>query len=853
MSKSRFFRFLSDSLMVIGPAPRKQLVFGVTLLIMLPCRASAQSPVFVTQAPTSGNSGDTFFVFLPVANIGSGDAANMQLTLVTLSHLGAPATTTLQPATLPFVTGSGFLGATGVRTLDLEFDNTKLIAGNTYLLTLRGTYQAGGATLGFALNRPVKYAPGFPATHEQILDVIALKFDSRPGIDRLADNQQLLEFLTGFPQISAAGLSDPPSTVWATFADDGERLIILNNFVLPPVLPSQSVSKTTALRPSVASNSAAASLVTSRHPDTATIPPSGPSPDLPMSIKARLLNALGPDFANPVPDLHAWLVDNQGYSDPIGGGATVEALRTVGGDGVLYFNSHAGIDTKKNVPFNIWTASPTTEYKSLNVSDPIQSALKDDIDQGGIIDVIADDHKALLTGEWVSVHHYGITAEFVNNHWVNFGQNALVFINTCDSDFPDTSAQDFKDAVFAKLASVYVGWTEEVSDDFAASAARLVFDRLLGADQYCPEDGLTCHPGPAAGGNATPPVFAQRAFDYKQVEKDLPKHDLAADGAAQITFTANPFIPTSFGILAPSISNLTVDETKGQGQLTIEGIFGQNPNSGQSNGGVVTVGGPNSPVHIVSWTPEKIIVDLTSSGPGSSGDVQVVVRQHKSNVARLTEWQGTFQGVWAGNDSLKQTINFQPAFRLDLRQYRPVIHNPPVEPESVVFLPISSPVSMGSFACTGEGIYTIPGEMHTFTWMGSGNLPLLPAGSSSPPAVFFEAGGLLMNHTTMSFQAEAGGTTVGPCSFHEHIKILPPNCDPSVQSCEGDTSGQFPLLCTGVPTTNLTLDPNTAAIEGNSLPLGNLPCFVDQPGPSRVSWSVIPPLANTAPDPVSAR
>ena len=105
---------------------------------------------FLTQTPTTGNSADTFFVFLPVTNIGSGAATNMRLTSVVLAHLGVPATSTILPATLPFATGSGYLAPSGVRTLDLEFDNKNLMAGNMYLLTVRGTYQAGGTTFGFS-------------------------------------------------------------------------------------------------------------------------------------------------------------------------------------------------------------------------------------------------------------------------------------------------------------------------------------------------------------------------------------------------------------------------------------------------------------------------------------------------------------------------------------------------------------------------------------------------------------------------------------------------------------------------------------------------------------------------------
>jgi hypothetical protein len=811
---------------------RLKLLFGIAILpILLPSQASSQSPVFVTQAPFSGNSAGSFFVFLPVANMGGGDASNMQLTSVTLNFLGQSAAALEQPAALPFVTGSGFLSSGGVRTLDLEFDNSKLVAGNRYLLTVRGTYQSNGTTSGFALNHPVVYSAGLSGTHQQILDIILAKLNSLSLADPRAESQALLTFMSGIPQISSAVIGHNTPNIEATFSDDGEKFIVLNNVRPPstPVLQNQ-VLPLAPVRADTAPSRGATPL------GTAPLPPV-PTFDFPMSSQARLLNGMGSGWSNPIPNLSAWLSAN-GYEPLAGTEASVSALRSVGigGDGIFYLNSHGGGDDNETAI--LWSTTPSDSPPD----DLLQSDIKKHlVERAGTI----KGHWDPSIREWVPESHWGITPDFIAIHWGDFSQHSFIYIDTCDSDPVEEHA--IRDAIFVKHASLYAGWSSTVGD-ISADTARLVFDRLLGADQFCPENGAPCMLG-----SAIFPVFAQRPFDYLQVAQDLKFHALGADTnpVSMLNFERNE---GSFALLAPSISNMTVDETQGSaGQLTIHGIFGEDPRKvpgGSPDDGVVTVG--DSKVQIVKWTSDPIIVNLTSSGPGSSGDVQVVVRQHKSNVARLTEWHGTFQGVWAGNDSLKQTINFQPAFRLDLRQYRPVIHNPPVEPVSVSFQAISSPVSTGSFACTGEGIYTIPGEIDTFTWMGSGNLPLLQAGSTSPPPVFFVADGFLMSHTAMSFGAAAGSTTL-PCSFTEHIKFLPPNCDPSLQSCEGDTSGQFPLICSALPATTLTLDPNTAAIQGNIMDLGKFPCFTDQPGRATASWNTIQPLSNTAPDPLSTR
>ncbi len=201
----------------------------LVILALLSKPALSQLPVFTTQTPISGNSGNSFFVFLPVSNIGGGTATNMKLTSVALTHVGISAAEATQPANLPSLVGSGLLAPTGVIKLNLEFDNSHLSAGTTYLVTVRGTYQVGNNTYGFALNRPIPFTKGFAASHQEVLDAIAAKFDNVPGLDQSADNQTLLQFVSGLPQISNAGVGVTSSLVWAQFADTGRKLVIYNN------------------------------------------------------------------------------------------------------------------------------------------------------------------------------------------------------------------------------------------------------------------------------------------------------------------------------------------------------------------------------------------------------------------------------------------------------------------------------------------------------------------------------------------------------------------------------------------------------------------------------------------------
>lgn len=82
-------------------------------------------------------------------------------------------------------------------------------------------------------------------------------------------------------------------------------------------------------------------------------------------------------------------------------------------------------------------------------------------------------------------------------------------------------------------------------------------------------------------------------------------------------------------------------------------------------------------VHVVSWSPSQIVVELPLSGLGSAGNVQVAVRNHMSNVAQLTEWKGKFTFTIAGPGSLMAKTVYDVHLRDDIRKWRNQIHFPP--------------------------------------------------------------------------------------------------------------------------------------------------------------------------------
>ena len=201
---------------------------------------SAHGPTLTVQTPLIGNSGNAFF-FLPVANLGTARADNITVTSVALTLLGSDVATVLVPATLPQVVG--YAEPTGIQWLDLEFDSSHLVTGTRYLVKVSGTYDVSGTTSGFSLSRYVVDGAG-PALHSQVLDIIAKKFQTLPGVDRQIDTQSLAAFIQGLPQISDVDLDDGLSKIWAQFADNGEGFLVMNNLTPPsqPILDSRKIA-----------------------------------------------------------------------------------------------------------------------------------------------------------------------------------------------------------------------------------------------------------------------------------------------------------------------------------------------------------------------------------------------------------------------------------------------------------------------------------------------------------------------------------------------------------------------------------------------------------------------------------
>ncbi len=104
--------------------------------------ATTGMPGVGTEAP------NVLSVALPIQNIGSATAENVNITAVSL--VAAPF---VGPAVFPVALGNLAPGASV--PVNAQFDRSALTPGSNYRMTVAGTYQTGGVTHGFAVNRNI--------------------------------------------------------------------------------------------------------------------------------------------------------------------------------------------------------------------------------------------------------------------------------------------------------------------------------------------------------------------------------------------------------------------------------------------------------------------------------------------------------------------------------------------------------------------------------------------------------------------------------------------------------------------------------------------------------------------------
>jgi hypothetical protein len=369
------------------------------------------------------------------------------------------------------------------------------------------------------------------------------------------------------------------------------------------------------------------------------------------------------------------------------------------GDGVFYMGAHGGQctiaerDSAGNLridadgraigrsAFGIWTSSPF---------DPaIPNQYWSAIVAGQVGIGIARNSKTPPH----NAARYFITSQFVRDLMKPFGADSLVCFGACHSMSAMSAA--FAVELAAKNAGLVVGWSHVV-DTFAIIAAyRFIFDRLLGDNSTNPKE--------------SPP---QRPFDYEEVWADLKKHGLhlhpnSNGPVTEIRYHAGP---GSFGLLAPSIQFVLINESADQAIL--KGIFGKPPPGERA----VLIGGLEAAV--VSWEKEEIVCTLPRSGTGSAGDVEVWVRGHKSNVRRITEWNIPMRFAFKDPDHppLKVSGDVFLRFRADVGDYRSHTHEAPFQP---IVGAVATRDSSASLMGSGSAVI----DECTVSWLGEYEFP----------------------------------------------------------------------------------------------------------------------------------
>jgi hypothetical protein len=536
------------------------------------------------------------------------------------------------------------------------------------------------------------------------LAALASSFNGAPAADRLA---ALSQFVAGRPEFASSG--GTAGEFWATFTDGRTVAVLDRKQTAPPAAFSVPIA---ASEPVAAGSPGGLPGGSSESGAT----------ELPGSNQVRLISAMGPNWGDIRNDISGPLTAEK-YK-PILFSGTVEDMKNIRDDGVLYISSHGSVgpavppdpahpEIHSNViRYLLWTS--TTRSEALDQTYKTELALHR-------LEYFEANEDADSNVDQV---HYAITGDFVEHYWKAFARNSLVFIDACSSE--SIAATDFREQVMKKGATVYMGWSGSVDDGFSTPTARFMFDRLLGADirtRCCSLYEATPEP--------------QRPFPWPDVVQDLGNHglDVEDDGVKLVVSTCKPGCATEFGLLAPSvwISTLGADVTTGlpYDRMYISGVFGEDPGGAAtfSSQRAVLIGGKEATIE--NWSPTMITVDPNATGDGSVGELRVRVRDQLSNGGMLSEWRGLFTTVARGKSSLKATIVHDMRIRADVRKVRSVIHQPPQ-----VVTSIGDTLGTAySWVCNGSDVVVEGDTTTTTTWTGSTTKHDFPINQSLPVAI----------------------------------------------------------------------------------------------------------------------
>ncbi|HKW13291.1 MAG TPA: hypothetical protein VJS69_02285, partial [Candidatus Krumholzibacteria bacterium] len=621
-----------------------------------------------------------------------------------------------------------------------------------------------------------------------------------------------VSYLRGLPSVKKAGITPGTTTVWANFTGNFD-LIIPNNratstmadtLVDPPSAGPAPVHERNAppgLAPSLRHSTVRRAMV----PTSAL--------ELPEVATFRAVNAIGTCHINPLPVIKQLLTKGH-YTDVNPGLPTVANLKNVKDDGVFYINSHggAGFDANKVAYYAVWTLDPI---------DPATLAnYKPMVDSHELVGMLETSNDAL--GNCGKVLHYGFTSKFVRNH-MRFKKNSLVIVDACHS--ASGPAADLRAAFGAVGASAYVGWTKSVDAAFAYKAMKYLLDRLMGLNEITPESPK------------------QRAFNIDDVRTDMETNrNLVTDPYANAVLTVSK-LKDDFGLLAPSIQFLSIEDVGENTKLFIAGIFGADPGDGNR---AVKMNGQS--LDVIAWEPTLITCKLSddAAGPvtvevGSGSDPRV------SNTVNLTSWEGDV--VYERDDpaDMRATMTMKVHFRADIHAFREIPHENPWETQ-VLF----SWIDDGSCSITTSGTYTESnppcGDIYKLLYGADLGKP----GSFSPSGSWRYLGSIDTQTHTMQFNLLL--TALFKAGTWQHTG--PAECAPFTQDMY---AGIQPELCLfddvqGVTAFRMQMTPEFDVTGDNRGPCPAVPLMAPlsaQTAQAKVHWETWTPAF--PPDPDAAR
>ena len=361
--------------------------------------------------------------------------------------------------------------------------------------------------------------------------------------------------------------------------------------------------------------------------------------EFPTSSKATLVNVLG--LGGDAASVLQTALTTKGYAVTTSTG-TLPQLRTVFKQiSIGWISTHGG---EVDVPVS---RNPGEESKislmGVGTGDAITGPCSTRPDCAQVRQDMDEMRIAKGGYEGQPVPYFIMTRGFFRKYFA-FESRSMLFLDGCSTGAPDKGSADIRsDLKSVSNLGHLLAWDKTVWNAGATMAAKYVFDRMAGTNQFeVPDIKLR-------------PFSLGEVFDWMK----RTNRDEDAYGTSRLIYFKNS---SEDLMLAPSIwvSHVTESDKK----LTVYGDFGSDTPTATIGGNPVTV-----------RTPGQDQIELTIDDQ-DQGDVIITSKGHDSNKAPLTAWEGTMkqsqpQSQFYGAPGIVLTVNCSKLrFRTDIHPWR---------------------------------------------------------------------------------------------------------------------------------------------------------------------------------------